>query len=181
MATSILQSFRIWHRKISSVLVLFFFLIALTGLLLGWKSAFIKTVYDDPQVKTEKDYHQWLPLDTLEKMAVRFINEKTAQSFLSAESIQLRPAKGYISFLFKQNYSVQLDGRTGKPVHAEQKNSGWIQDLHDGALLDQVFSVKNAIFRKSYSTIMALALLVLTITGFYLWYIPNKRKKEKNQ
>jgi hypothetical protein len=181
MAVSLLSTFRQWHRKIASVLFIFFFFISITGVLLGWKYLFTKTIFDNKEIKAESKLNKWMPIDSLETKAVIFLNEKTNNHFEHAENIQLKPAKGYINFSFKNNYNIQVDGATGNVIHIEQKNGGIIQDIHDGAIVGDWFGFKSANSKTIYSTIMGLALLFLTISGFYLWWKPKQLKQLKNK
>lgn len=148
--------------------------------MLGWKYLFTKTVFDNSKIKTEVRLNKWLPLDTLETMATAELNNRINGKFKHAESIQLKPAKGYLNFLFKDNFNVQVDGATGTLVHIEQKNGGFIQDIHDGALVGSWFNLKPGLTKTIYSTIMGLALLFLTVSGFYLWWKPKQLRQSKN-
>jgi uncharacterized iron-regulated membrane protein len=179
MAVSLLSSFRQWHRKLASVLFVFFFCISITGVMLGWKYLFTKSIFDNKNIKPETSLHKWLPLDSLERLAAVSLNEKTNNRFQHAENIQLKPAKGFISFVFKNNYNIQVDGATGAPIHIEQKNGGIIQDIHDGAIVGDWFNFKSGTAKTTYSTIMGLALLFLTVSGTYLWWKPKQIKNAK--
>lgn len=180
MAKSLLLRSRVWHRKIASVLFIFFFIILITGIMLAWKYVFTKTIYDDPKIKAETSLRKWLSLDSLETLAVVSLNEKASQKFKSAENIQLKPDKGYINFSFKNNYNIQVDGATGAPIHIEQKNGSFIQDIHDGAIVGDWFNLKSGLSKTIYSTLMGFALLFLTLSGFYLWWKPKQIKQSKN-
>jgi len=147
--------------------------------MLGWKSIFTKIIFDNKKVAPSATLQKWLPLDSLEIFASGALNEKTKNEFKHAESIQLKPAKGYINFIFKNNYNVQVDGATGTALHIEQKNGGLIQDIHDGAFVDGLFSSSAGLSKKIYTTIIGLALLFLTVSGFYLWYKPRQIKLSK--
>jgi len=72
-----------------------------------------------------------------------------------------------------------VDSNTGVPILIEKKFGGIIRDIHDGAILDTWIENKTSIFKKAYSIIMGLSLLLLTITGTYLWYKPRLIKKQK--
>jgi uncharacterized iron-regulated membrane protein len=179
MAKYLLQSSRQWHKKVASLLFVFFFIISITGVMLAWKYLFTKNIFDNKTVRAETKLNKWLPLDSLETMATVSLNEKTNSKFEHAENIQLKPAKGYINFSFKNNYSIQLDGATGTVIHIEQKNGGIIQDIHDGAIVGDWFGFKSATSKTIYSSIMGLALLFLTISGTYLWWKPKQIKNSK--
>lgn len=176
---SLLTFFRTWHRKLASVLFLFFFFIAVTGLMLGWKSLFTDIIYDNPQVKPLAESSRWMSFEKLEQFAIKGMSEYTGKHFKQAESILLKPSKGIINFTFKGYYNIQVDGVSGAVVHIEQKNGGWIQDIHDGAILDKLIPNKGGISKTTYSTFIGLSLLFFTISGFYLWYKPRQLKQQK--
>ena len=178
MSKSLLLQSRVWHRKIASVLFIFFFFISITAVMLAWKSVFTTVIFDN-KITASTSLQKWLPLDSLESMAVRSINEKTNNHFKYAENIQLKPAKGYINFSFKNYFNIQVDGETGNTIHIEQKNGSLIQDIHDGAIVDGWLTNKLGLSKKIYSSIMGLALLFLTLSGFWMWYKPKKIKQSK--
>lgn len=179
MSSSLLLRFRLWHRKVAGTLFVFFFIISLTGVLLGWKSMFIKNIFENSNVKPSTSRQAWLSLELLEKMAAQSLTEKTNQPISQPERIELRPAKGFINMAFKNNYYVQVDGATGACIKIEQKNGGIIQDIHDGAIVGALFHNDGGWSKKVYSSIMGLAILSMTITGFYLWYKPRQIKLVK--
>ncbi|MEI7473075.1 MAG: PepSY domain-containing protein [Chitinophagaceae bacterium] len=179
MAKSLLLQSRLWHRKIASVLFVFFLFISITAIMLAWKAVFTNVIFDNKKITGDTNFQKWLPLDSLELIAVNSINEKTNNKFKHAESIQLKPAKGYINFTFKNNLNIQVDGATGNTIHIEQKNGSLIQDIHDGAIVDGWVTNKWGLSKKIYSTIMGLALLLLTISGFWMWYKPKQIKQSK--
>ncbi|HTI93306.1 MAG TPA: PepSY-associated TM helix domain-containing protein [Puia sp.] len=197
MAKSLLFFSRVWHRRISAALFVFFFIVAATGLMLGWKSLFTTTVFEDKKAKASTAFGNWLPLDSLERLAASSLEERVpgqrvhagSASGLAvyagsapglpvhAERAEVRIQKGYIDFQFKNYYYVQVDGGSGRTIRIEHKNGGWIQDLHDGAIVDGWLTNKWGISKKLYSSVIALALLALTISGIYLWYKPLLLKK----
>ena len=179
MSKSLLFTSRVWHRRIASLLFVFFFLIATTGLMLAWRSLFSTTVFEDNQVRGSATFKNWLPLDSLECLAARSLTEKTANRFTHSERTDIRLSRGYINLQFKGNFYVQVDGASGKTILIEQKAGAWIQDLHDGAILDGWMSNKSGISKKIYSSVTGLALLLLTISGFYLWYKPKQIKQAR--
>jgi len=181
MEKSLLVNSRLLHRKIASVLFIFFFFISITGALLGWKSIFTETIFENKEIKAETSMKKWMALDSLESIAIIALNEKTNNKFEHAKNIQIKPSKGSISFSFKKNYTIQIDGATGETIRIEHKNAEFIQDLHDGALIDELFDSKMGISKKIYTTIMGLALLLLTLSGFWMWFKPKQIKQSKKQ
>jgi hypothetical protein len=179
MSKSLLFTSRIWHRRIASLIFIFFFLIAATGLMLAWKSLFSKTLFEEKPGAAPAAVRNWLPLDSLESLAAISLTEKTGARQTHSERVDIRLSKGYINFQFKKNYYVQVEGSSGRTILIEQKAGGWILDLHDGAILDGWVSNKSGISKKIYSSMTGLALLFLTLSGFYLWYKPKQIKQAK--
>jgi uncharacterized iron-regulated membrane protein len=176
---SLLQNFRSLHKKFASLLFVFFFLIGLTGSLLSFKSAFTKVIFENKEMSAESKLSTFLPLDSLEKMATSMLNEKANTQFKKSEKVEIKIAKGTVLFYYKDAYSIQLNGASGAPILIEKKFGGIIQDIHDGAILDSLFTNKLSLSKKVYSIIMGLSLLLLTITGTYMWYKPKMIKKNR--
>jgi uncharacterized iron-regulated membrane protein len=176
---SLLQNFRNLHKQFASVLFVFFFLIGLTGSLLSFKSAFTKIIFENREVSAETKIAKLLPLDSLEKVATSILNEKAKTEFKKSEKVEIKISKGTVLFYYKEAYSVQLNGGSGDPILIEKKFGGIIQDIHDGAILDSWIINKSSLFKKLYSIIMGLSLLLLTITGTYMWYKPKLIKKNR--
>jgi len=176
---SLLQQFRNLHKKFASVLFVFFFLIGLTGSLLSFKSAFTKVIFENKQISGETKLAAILPLDSLETIATSTLNEKASTSFKKSEKVEIKLSKGTVIFYYKDAYSIQLNGASGAPILIEKKFGGIIQDIHDGAILDSLLTNKLSLSKKVYSIIMGLSLLLLTITGTYMWYKPKMIKKNR--
>ena len=49
--------------------------------------------------------------------------------------------------------------------------------IHDGSILDYYIATSNGQIKLFYTSIMGLALLTFTITGFWLWYGPKRMRK----
>jgi len=174
---SLLQQFRNLHKKFASVLFVFFFLIGLTGSLLSFKSAFTKVIFENKQIIGETKLAAILPLDSLETIATSTLNEKASTSFKKSEKVEIKLSKGTVIFYYKDAYSIQVNGASGAPILIEKKFGGIIQDIHDGAIVDSLLTNKLSLSKKVYSIIMGLSLLLLTITGTYMWYKPKMIKK----
>ena len=174
------KAVRQWHSRVSSILFVFFFFIALTGLVLGWKDLFVSNIYTAPQ-KQEimKPMRDWLPLDSLQTLASHALNQQVkAVSDLKPTSLNALPEKGIVRFNFKNLYTVQVNAGTGAVMHIEKKASDVFIKIHDGALLDDLFSTKG-VFKTTYSSLMGLALLFLTFSGFWMRFMPKRSPVKK--
>ena len=150
---------------------------ALSGLLLGWK----KHSGDLLQAKTYQgssaNLNEWLPLDSLLKIAGSKLHDSISTDLsLELDRMDIRKEKGVVKFVYKNHYwGIQLDGATGKVLIISRRNSDFIENLHDGSILDSYLGT-NGLIKLLYSTIMGLALTSFTVTGFWLWYGPKRMK-----
>jgi uncharacterized iron-regulated membrane protein len=179
MKNSLLANSRIWHRRIGSLLFIFFALVSLTGLMLGWKSLFSSTVYSAPGHTHTSSNGHWLPLDSLQTLAAQALTLRTGAPAGRPGKAEARVATGYVEFQFKPNYYVRVEGPSGEITLIQHRYGGWIQDLHDGAIVDGWIKDKGEVVKKLYSSVVSLALLFLTLSGFYLWYRPLRIKKAR--
>ena len=168
------------HRWIASILFVFFVIISITGLLLGWKKNSNGYLLADSQKGTTTDISQWLSFDSLHTIAVKTLHDSIPEIISDKlDRIDARPEKGMVKFVFKENYlGIQLDASTGKLLHIVKRRSDFIENIHDGSYIDKITGLNGA-FKLSYTTIMGGALLMLTITGFWLWYNPKRIRKKK--
>ncbi|WP_181305085.1 PepSY-associated TM helix domain-containing protein [Rufibacter sp. XAAS-G3-1] len=177
----VLRDFRKVHRITGALLFVFFFVISITGLLLGWKKHTGGMILAKTHTGTSTNLKDWLPVDSLTANAFRAVRDSLgADVSLTLDRIDMRPDKGTVKFLFVEKYlGVQLDGATGQLLHLETRRADFIENLHDGTILDRVFGVDSGVLKVIYSTVMGVALLIFTITGFWLWYGPKRMKQEK--
>ena len=175
----VLRIFREIHRTTGALLFVFFFIVALTGLLLGWKKNSGGLLLAKTHKGTSTDLNDWLHIDQLHTIACEILRDSISPG-LSPEidRIDIRKEKGMVKFIFSDHYwGIQLDGATGKLLHIEQRRSDFIEHLHDGSIVDAYLGTKNGQFKLIYTSVMGLALLIFTITGFWLWYGPKRMRK----
>ena len=163
------------HRTTGALLFTFFFIIAITGLLLGWKKNSNGIILPKSYQGTSTELKDWLPLDTLQSIAFNTIRDSIDKNIdLNLQRIDARPDKGMVKFVFNNHYwGIQLDGSTGDILAITKRRSDFFENIHDGSILDIIFSTKGEIIKLIYTTIMGTALLIFTITGFWLWYGPK--------
>lgn len=176
----ILRIFRKTHRVTGMFLFILFLFVSITGLLLGWKKNSGGLILPKSHEGTSTDLSDWITIDSLHKNAVNILRDSLSPE-LSAdlERIDIRPDKGMVKFVFIDNYvGIQLDGATGDLLHIETRRSDFIENIHDGSILDYLFNTKKEQFKLVYTTITGIALLVFTVTGFWLWYGPRRMRKK---
>lgn len=175
----VLRIFRKAHRITGAVLFVFFFIVAITGLLLGWKKHSGQLIMPPTYKGTSSNLKDWLPIDSLYSNACNSLQSTvSAKVSLELDRMDIRVNKGMVKFIFvENNWEVQLDGATGKLLHVGQRHSDFIETIHDGSILDTFFNTGNGQIKLAYTNIMGIALVLFTITGFWLWYGPKRMKK----
>src|SRR5690606_7365871 len=112
----LLRIFRKIHRVTGASLFVFFFIIAITGLLLGWKKHSNGAILPKTYEGSSTDLNDWLPIDSLHTIACSVLHN-AVDSGLSTnlERIDIRKHKGMVKFVFTDHFwGIQLDGATGK-------------------------------------------------------------------
>ncbi|NUQ24894.1 MAG: PepSY domain-containing protein [Saprospiraceae bacterium] len=176
---SVLRVFRKIHRWTGALLFVFFFLVAVTGLLLGWKKHSGGLIFPENYTGTSTDLKAWLPIDSLHNLACNILHDSVSPDLsLALERIDIRKDKGMVKFVFEDSYwGIQLDGATGNLLAIERRRADFIENLHDGSILDYYLGTTNGQIKLVYSTVLGLALMLFTITGFWLWYGPKRMRK----
>lgn len=174
-----LRQFRKIHRVTGALLFAFFFIVGVTGLLLGWKKHSGGIILPASYKGTSTDLKDWLPIDSLHKNACIILRDSISPE-LSADldRIDIRKDKGIVKFVFANHFQeIQLDGATGKLLGISTRRSDYIEKIHDGSILDFYLGIENGAIKLIYTSIMGIALLIFTITGFWLWYGPKRMKR----
>ena len=169
------------HRTTGAFLFIFFFILGVTGLILGWKKNSNGLILPKSHQGTSIELKNWLPLDTLQNIAFKTLQDSIDKNIdLDLQRIDARPHKGMVKFVFNNHYwGIQLDGSTGDILAITKRRSDFFENIHDGSIIDIIFKTKGEIFKLFYTSIMGFALLIFTITGFWLWYGPKIIRKNK--
>lgn len=175
----ILRNFRKVHRMTGALLFFFFLFVSITGLLLGWKKHSNGLILATTAKGSTTELTNWLPLETLRLNALKTFKDSISTE-LSPEidRIDVRPEKGVLKFNFKNSFhGIQLDGATGRVLKIETRRSDFIEQVHDGSILDRYIGTSNGQVKLFYTSVMGFALLIFTVTGFWLWYGPKRMKR----
>ena len=163
------------HRKMGALLFILFLFVSVSGLLLGWKKHSGGTILPKSYIGTSTNLEDWLPLDVLHENACKILHDSVSSDLrLDLERIDVRKDKGMVKFVFLDHFwGIQIDGATGELLHIERRRHDFIENIHDGSILDYLFNTKGEYLKLIYTTIMGLALLIFTVSGFWLWYGPK--------
>ena len=166
--------YRRLHKWIGIPLILFFLLIGITSILLAWKK---KADLLPPTLKTKVENGVWILPSEMVK-----IGEEEMQKLgkdPEVDRIDIRPDKGIAKVTFKTHFTeVQVDGFSGEVLSIETRHSDWIEKVHDGSIIDFYTSGDEGA-KLTYSTLTALGLIFLGISGFYMWYYPKVIRRLK--
>lgn len=178
----LLRVFRKVHRTTGAALFVFFFVVAITGLLLGWKKHSGGFIMSKSYNGTSTNLKDWLPLDSLHTLANSYLLDSVSpQLSTEIDRIDIRKEKGMVKFVYAHHFwGLQLDGATGKLLHVERRYSDLIENIHDGSILDNYLGTNNQQLKVFYTSIMGIALLIFTITGFWLWYGPKRMRRNNS-
>lgn len=178
----VLRISRSIHRTTGALLFIFFFVVACTGLLLGWKKDSGGVILAKTYQGSSTDLKDWLPIHVLHQKALAAMRESVSPNLsLELDRIDIRPDKGVAKFVFVEHYwGVQIDGATGGVLHVERRGADFIENVHDGSVLDYLVGTSGGQIKLIYTSVMGTALLIFTVSGFWLWYGPKRfRAKSK--
>ncbi len=166
------------HRTTGASLFLLFFIVSITGLMLGWKKNSNGILLAKTKQGTSEHLKDWLSLDSLHQIAEQAALEKHPTKKHQLKRIDVRKNKGTVKFVFDNFYGIQIDGASGQVLLHENRNSDLIENIHDGSIIDYLLGT-NGWFKLLYTSVMGLALLLFTITGFWLWYGPKRMRRNR--
>lgn len=177
----ILRWARTIHRQTGALLFVCFLFISITGLLLGWKKHSNNWLLASTAEGSSTELADWLPIDSLHKKAVYYLSEAvSAELSTTLNRIDVRPGKGVVKFSFQDHYyGLQLDGATGELLKVEKRRADFVEQMHDGSLIDKFLLGGGSLFKLLYTSVTGIALLIFTITGFWLWYGPKRMRARK--
>jgi hypothetical protein len=144
---------------------------SITGVMLGWKKN-VELLQPATLKGGSLDVRKWVSFETVSQSALRAIDSVT-QEENSIDRLDVRYNKGIIKVLFTKGYwEVQVDASTGKALSVAQRHADWIEHIHDGSII-------NDFFKLLYTNYIGWGLLILAISGFWLWYGPKVIRKAK--
>jgi uncharacterized iron-regulated membrane protein len=86
--------------------------------------------------------------------------------------LDVQPSKGIVKVQTSTHWELQIDLQTGELLSKTIRRSDWIETLHDGTFFGEW--AKLAVFLPN-----GIVLLILWITGAYLWYLPFYSRSRK--
>ena len=166
-----IRQFRRLHKLVGISVILFMIVTAATGILLGWKKH-VDLLQPPSQRGSSLLYENWVSFDVIARNSLLAIDSVVGKK-MEIDRMDVRPDKGVVKVLFKDDYwEAQVDANTGKVLSMAQRHSDWIEHIHDGSIVSDGFKLL-------YTNYLGLGLLLLSISGFLLWYGPRVIRKSK--
>jgi hypothetical protein len=166
------------HRWVAVPLFVFMMLVGITGLLLGWKKQ-AQLLPKTESTKAESN-SQSIKLDSLQTIAKNYAKNRLKLSD-EIDRIDIRPKKGIAKIVFTDHFTeLQIDIKTGEILAINTRKSDFIEKIHDGSIVDYFVKNENDAFKLTYTTFTSCGLILLSFSGFWLWYNPIRIRKRKD-
>ena len=98
-----------------------------------------------------------------------------AVTWKDVQRVDIRPSKGIAKVILKSDVEYQVDLGTGHVLQRELRMSDFIESLHDGSFFAGDIS-KLGVFLPA-----AIGLLVLWVSGIYMFWLPIIVKQRKSR
>ncbi len=175
--SSATRFYRKIHKWIAIPLSVFMLLVGITGLLLGWKKQ--TELLPKTENSTSQSSKPFIKIDSLQTIA-KFYAKQTLKLSDEIDRIDIRPKKGIAKIVFSSHFTeLQIDIKTGEILAVNTRKSDFIEKIHDGSIVDYFFKNENDTFKLIYTTFTSLGLILLSFTGFWLWYNPILIRRNK--
>lgn len=153
------------------------FLLGATGLLLTWKAELGFTPHSQ---RSKSNQENLISLQEIQNKALFYADSLNVDNTINR--IDYRPSKGIAKVRFEHHFTeIQIDCYSGKLLSNKQRTADIIEMIHDGSILDFLFKNTTEGVKLFYSTLASLALILLSISGFWLWFKPRQIKKYKSK
>jgi uncharacterized iron-regulated membrane protein len=146
---------RVYHKYLGIFLCIIVIVSAVTGIILSYKKQ-IDWIQPPTQKGTTQTLSNWLPLYQLEEIALTTFREvQPTEQKPKIDRIDVRPSN-----------------QTGEILSVQKRHSDWIEAIHDGSIVGEIFKLISM-------NILGFGLILLSMTGLWLWYGPKYFKKLK--
>ncbi len=168
--------YRKLHTWAAVPLFLFMFLIGATGFLLGWKKQ-VRLLPKTAQGQMGSS-RQWVSLDSIQHVAQRYAQQNNLASEI--DRIDICPQKGVAKIVFTEHFTeLQIDCASAKILSINTRTCDIIEKIHDGSILDYWIGADGEQVKITYTTLASSGLMLLSFSGFWLWYNPIRLRRRK--
>lgn len=142
--------------------------IALSGMVLQFKK---EIDWIQPATQRGESTTPSIPFDKIFAIA-QSVPEAGIESWDDVDRLDVRPGKGIVKVQAKNSWEIQIDTATGEVLQKAYRRSDLFENIHDGTFFHD--TVKLALFLP-----VALVLVVLLITGIYIFFLPLIARKNR--
>ena len=148
------------------ILLVFIVISSVTGLLLAWKKQ-VSWLQPSEVKGVSTNMADWLaPIHIADaaKRALADTMKISVDQLPVLDRLDARPKHGMVKVVFKGDWEVQVDATTAAVLSVAKRNVDWIERLHDGSIVADWF-------KNLSMTFLAIGVLFLTGTGFWMWKV----------
>jgi len=147
-----------------------------TGILLAWK----KELKLQPPSEIHTPYDATVSLNDIRDIAIAYADSLSLSPTINR--IDYRPSKGVAKIRFEHHFTeLQNNCNTGDIVSVKYRTADLIEMIHDGSILDYTISNNKEVLKLLYSTSVGFGIIILIVSGVYLWVRPRQIKKLKKR
>lgn len=154
-----------WGSIATSVPVL---IVLVTGVVLQLKK---EATWIQPKTQAGVDRPPQISFSEILEIA-KTVPQAKVETWDDIDRLDVRPGKGMLKVRCKNRWEVQLDATSGDVLQVAYRRSDLIESIHDGSFFSD--GVKLGVFLPT-----AVVLLVLWMTGIYLFLLPHLAKRKK--
>jgi uncharacterized iron-regulated membrane protein len=128
------------------------------------------------QPPTQRGAAAELPTASLTDLfaAARSAEQAGFTDWRDLDRVDIKPGKGVIKFIGHNRWEVQVDTTTAEVLQVAYRRSDLIESIHDGSFFTGW--TKHFLFLPA-----GIVLLLLWLTGLYLFFLPYLRKAQRKQ
>ena len=124
---------------------------------------------------------KWLSLSEISEIAETFAADSLSKT-ADIDRIDVRPQKGVAKIIFETHFTeLQIDLSSGEILSVGTRTSDIIEKLHDGSIVDYFVRIDQDPVKLMYTTFASFGLMLLSVSGFWLWYNPKRIRKLKKR
>jgi uncharacterized iron-regulated membrane protein len=171
----LIRQFRSLHKYFGLALVLVLIMSSITGILLAWRKD-VSVLQPPTQRGASTNLADWRSLQEVHTAAVAALAERhpeTRERPVAVDRYDARPDRGIAKVQFVNYWEVQIDMTTLAVLSVQRRNDDIIEKIHDLSIINDLTKIVSM-------TIFGLGLLLLSATGFWLWYGPRRLRRQKH-
>lgn len=166
------RSYRKWHKYLGLSIAIFLLISAVTGILLAWKKN-VEVLQPPTQKGITTELTRWKSVEELASISLKAVDSLGLEAN-NFDRIEYRPTKGIAKVIFDTgSWEVQIDATTLEVLSVAKRHSDWIEHLHDGSIISDTFKLISM-------NLLGIGLLILLVTGLWLWFGPRRIRKLKS-